>query len=419
MTVKSISLYLLLSLQVAGTLFAQENTSGKPVGTSPRHTARTDYGPVGVNLSLWKNVSTQRADTVGSTCFNLGFFSSMNRLNGLGMNVLGSVVGRDVNGAQLAGISNMVGGSVRGIQIAGITNVNGNSLSGLSISGLVGITGSYAQGVVFSGLANITGDNSRGVIIGGLLNITGEESAGFQLAGFANISGGSFKGLNASGLLNVAGDDMKGVQISGLGNITGNDMKGFQLSGLGNVTGGTATGVQLAPLNVALRAKGLQIGLVNYYKEKLDGFQLGLVNANPQTKVQLMLYGGNTTKLNVAARFKNKLFYTILGGGSHYLDFDDKFSAAFFYRAGLELPLYKQLHISGDLGYQHIETFKNKDYGFPARLYSLQSRINLEYRLTGCLGIFLTGGYGWDRYYDRNSTYDKGMIVEGGLILFK
>ena len=136
------------------------------------------------------------------------------------------------------------------------------------------------------------------------------------------------------------------------------------------MVGGSFTGAQLAPMNMAKSGKGLQIGLFNYYKENFDGFQLGLVNANPDTKVQLMLFGGNTTKLNVGARFKNKLFYTILGGGTHYLDFSDKFSASLFYRAGLELPLYKQLFISGDLGFQHIENFKNKDYGFfpdPAR----------------------------------------------------
>ena len=73
-----------------------------------------------------------------------------------------------------------------------------------------------------------------------------------------------------------------------------------------------------------------------------------------------MFFGGNATKLNVGARFKNKLFYTILGGGTHYLDFSDKFSASLFYRAGLELPLYKQLFISGDLGFQHIENFRIK-----------------------------------------------------------
>ena len=195
-------------------------------------------------------------------------------------------------------------------------------------------------------------------------------------------------------------------------------MRGIQISGLGNITGGTSAGVQLAPLNVAVRAKGLQIGLVNYYKEKLDGFQLGLVNANPNTKVQMMFFGGNATKLNLAARFKNKLFYTILGGGTHFLDFSDKFSGALFYRAGLELPVYKQLFISGDLGYQHAETFRNKDYGFPARLYSLQTRINLEYRLTAKSGVFVTGGYGWDRHYNKNAAFDKGVIVEGGVVLF-
>lgn len=76
--------------------------------------------------------------------------------------------------------------------------------------------------------------------------------------------------------------------MSGLLNVVGGDMKGLQIAGLGNITGGTSAGVQLSPLNVAVRAKGLQIGLVNYYKEKLDGFQLGLVNANPDTKVQMM-----------------------------------------------------------------------------------------------------------------------------------
>ena len=258
-----------LSLLLAGTGYAQ---------TGKRQPVRK--GKAGVNLSLWKNLSTQRTDTVGSTFFNLGIFSAMNRLNGLGVNALGAVVGRDMNGAQFSGISNMVGGSMRGVQMAGITNINGNNLSGLSVAGLVGITGNHAQGAVFSGLANITGDNSNGVIAGGLLNITGDKTAGVQLAGLANISGGNFAGITASGLLNVAGGDMRGIQISGLGNITG----------------GTSAGVQLAPLNVAVRAKGLQIGLVNYYKEKLDGFQLGLVNANPNTKVQMMLFGGNETE---------------------------------------------------------------------------------------------------------------------------
>lgn len=415
MYIKRKLIILIAACFCAAPVLAQKNTGVKPVNASKQ--PRTDYGPAGINLSLWKNISTQRTDTVGSTWFNLGVFSSMNRLNGLGMNILSSVVGRDMNGVQLAGLSNMVGGNMRGVQIAGITNVNGDGISGVSLSGLVGIAGNNIHGVAISGLANITGNKNRGVIIGGLLNITGDESTGVQLSGLANISGEDFKGIAASGVLNVAGGDLKGIQIAGLCNIIGDTLTGIQISGLGNVSGGTVVGAQLAPVNVAIRAKGLQIGLVNYYKESLDGFQLGLVNANRNTKVQLMLFGGNTTKLNAAARFKNKLYYTILGAGTHYLDFSDKFSAAFFYRAGLELPLYKRLYISGDLGYQHIETFKNKDHGFPAHLYSLQARLNLEYRLTDRIGLFVTGGYGWDRYYNRSANYDKGMIVEGGIIV--
>ena len=44
-------------------------------------------------------------------------------------------------------------------------------------------------------------------------------------------------------------------------------------------------GLQLSPVNLAARGKGLQIGLYNYYKDNFKGFQLGLVNANPSTRM--------------------------------------------------------------------------------------------------------------------------------------
>ena len=343
-----------------------------------------------------------RTDTVGSTWLNLGVFSSMNRLNGLGVNILGAMVEK----------------KMKGIQVAGITNIN-NSLSGVSVSGLVGITGNNAKGFTLSGLAMINGNRSRGISAGGLLNINGDDAAGMQLAGLANVSGGSLKGFAGAGLLSIVGEHLHGAQFSALANIIAGNMTGIQFSGIGNVVGGTAKGVQVGAANMAIEAKGVQIGLFNYYKKSLDGFQLGLVNANPQTQVQLMLFAGNAAKLNAGARFKNKLFYTVLGGGTHYLDFGNKFSAALFYRAGLELPLHKQLFVSGDLGYQHIETFKNKSEETPARLYALQARVNLEYRLHDGLGVFLTGGYGSSRHYTRNKCYDKGVIIEAGVVLFK
>lgn len=392
-------------LLLAGMLFAQSGTE--------RHM------PHYVNLSLWKGVSTQSPDTLSGTWLNLGVFSYMNALHGAGINIVGSSVRRDVCGMQVAGIFNVVQGRTGGLQIAGISNVNGRQMRGVSLSGLVGIHGDRTGGIVMSGLANIAGNRVNGLVAGGLLNIMGDDANGVQISGLGSVTGGSHNGLSLSGFLNVSGKEMRGMQVAGLGNITAGDMSGMQLSALGNVAGGTMRGVQLAPLNMAMRAKGVQIGLVNYYKEKLDGLQLGLVNANPHTRVQMMLFGGNTTKLNVGARFKNNSLYTIVGGGTHYLDFSDRFSAALFYRAGMEHPLSKSLSVSGDLGYQHVETFKNRHIGFPSRLYALQARVNLEYRFSPSLGAFVTGGYNNARRYGHSSIYEKGAIIEAGVVCFK
>lgn len=375
--------------------------------------------PVGIDLSLWKRLSTQPNDSVGSTCLNIGLLSSMHRLNGLGVNILAGVVRGDVNGVQLSGLTNMVKGSTRGLQVAGITNINGNGMAGISLAGLVSLNGNEARGVTAAGLATITGHRNRGITVGGLMNFNGDFSGGMHVAGLANIQGVGYRGLTVSGLMNVAGS-LQGLQLAGLTNITAKHLDGVQLSALANFAGEQMTGLQVAAFNMAMEdARGLQIGLVNYYRKSLKGFQLGLVNANPDTRVQLMAYGGNTTKINLAARFKNELFYTILGAGAPYLGFDDHFSGSLFYRAGLEIPLYRRLYLSGDLGFQHTETFSNRHAGYPERLYSLQARLNLELRLTDALGLFVSGGYGWDRLYSHASTYDKGALIEGGVIVFK
>lgn len=356
----------------------------------------------GINLSIWKGASTQPLESKQTTYFNLGLFSAMNRLNGVGVNVMASAVMRNMNGIQLSGIGNMVGNHMNGIQVGGLANVNGSNMSGVSLSGLVNVNGNNAHGVSVTGLANVCGDGSKGIFAGGVINVTTGSSEGVQLAGVSNILSGNFDGLMLAGLLNVSGGTVNGLQISPLGNITTEQMNGIQL-GIGNF---------------ANRATGLQIGLVNYYREQLDGFQLGLINANPNTRTQLMLFGGNATKINIAVRFKNDLFYTILGTGAYYLDFSDKFSASVGYRCGMWLPVYKGLSVSGDLGYQHIATFKNKDNGIPSHLYALQARLNLEYQLTNKCSIFVTGGYGGSRYYNKDATYKKGMIAEAGIILF-
>lgn len=357
---------------------------------------------LGINLSVWKNLSTQRNDSTQTSYLNIGLLSSMNQLNGFGLNVLGGIVNKNANGVMLSGIANIVGESMRGIQFGGICNVNGDEMVGASLSGLVNIVGNNTKGLLITGLSNITGDNSSAVMIGGIMNISGDNVNGMHLSGVANIAGDNLNGAMISGLLNIAGETLNGVQVSALANIVGTQMNG----------------VQVGLANFATRAKGIQLGLINYYRENLDGFQLGLINANPNTKVQMMLYGGNNAKMNLAVRFKNDFYYTMLGTSAYYFDFKDRYSASFFYRAGIWHTLYKNLSLSGDLGFQHIEGFKSKDLGFPARLYSLQARLNLEYQFTDKVGVFATGGYAIDRRYKKSSTYDKGAIIEAGIILF-
>ena len=275
----------------------------------------------GINLSIWKDICTQPYDSTQTTYVNIGLLSTMNRLNGVGINALGSVVHGDMNGVQITGLANLAGGTMRGVQIAGISNISGNNTIGLSAAGLVNITGDGTRGVVISGLTGIGGDNTAGVMMSGFMNVTGNMASGLQFSGAANITGQSFNGMITSGLLNVVGENMNGLQIAGIANITGTQLRGVQWH--------CAT---------MPHSRGLQIGLVNYYREDLKGFQLGLVNANPDTKVQMMVYGGNVTPANIGVRFKNQLFYTILGAGSMYQGLNDKFSASASYRAGLSFP---------------------------------------------------------------------------------
>ncbi len=357
---------------------------------------RSNNLPVGINLSLWKGASTQRTDTVGSTALNIGLFSAMNRLNGVGANILAGVVQRDANGVQLAGIANIVGGSMRGVQVAGIGNVNGDNMTGVSVAGLMGLSGRNARGVMFSGLTNITGDNSLGLMAAGLVNIGAGRSGGVELAGLANINAAHHDGLQVAGLMNVAGDTLQGIQATTVLNVAAREMRG----------------AQIGMFNFAVHARGLQIGLMNFYSDGLDGFQLGLINANPSTQIEFMATAGTSTLLNTGFRFRNRLYYTILSLGYDYHKIDRTNFAA-TYRAGLRVPLWGNVALSGDAGVQHIETFHRGRGTQPGHLFSLQARLNAEYQISRRTGVMLTGGYDHSRDY-HGHRFHNGLFMEAG-----
>ena len=181
---------------------------------------------------------------------------------------------------------------------------------------------------------------------------------------------------------------------------------------------GEVSGAQIGLLNLCGgNVKGIQIGIINHSKDT-TAHKLGLVNITPKTRIQMMLFAGNTSKLNAAVRFKNRRSYTMLGIGTHYLDLNDKFFGLCVLPCRSLLSIASKLELSGDLGYFHIENFENEDAETPERMYSLQARINLEYKFKSRISFFASGGYGMTRYYDKNKFYEKKPIFEAGVILF-
>ena len=263
------------------------------------------------------------------------------------------------------------------------------------------------------GLGLITiADSVKGVQLSPVSNIA-EHAAGFQLSSFSN----------------VAYDGMAGFQLSALNNIVIGDARGLMLTGFTNQNVGTLRGVQIAFRNATDTLRGVQIGIFNNAHDYQKGVQVGLVNLthdtqskryglvniNPNTRIDVMAFAGTSSKGNMALRFRNRSTYNIIGAGTHYMGLNEKFSGTIFYRIGQYFQLTPRLSLSGDVGFFHVETFKEHSTDAPERLYSLEARMNLDYQLNKKWGVFGTVGYGDTRYYNHNESFRHRFIGEVGL----
>lgn len=382
----------------------------------------------GANIAV--NITNKKKEPA-LTYFNIGLISNYSCLNGVGINAISSITHYHSKGFQVAGITNVTGLNAAGFQIAGIANVTGKDTKGIALAGLMNVSGNNSSGITMSAIGNIAGTESRGISLGGLVNITGKHSSGLGLAGLANIAGQTQSGVMIGGLTNVAGLNSNGLQLTTLLNVAAQKNRGVQLAALGNIAVHNS-GLQLGTINYNEKNNGLQSGFINITQEGTKGLQLGIinlsldstahqigcVNINPQTRVQLIVSGGNLNKINLAARFKNKYTYTEIGGGAFYFDTSYKPSVSGFYRGGVYYPILPQLELSADAGFYHIESLDNKHQGCPARLYALQPRLNLEYRIGNKLGIFASGGYSWTRQYGHSTLFDHQATFEAGIVLF-
>ena len=398
-----------------------------------------------LNLSLNLTNSDQKSRT---SYFNIGLLTNIPQLKGIGINVVSSTVQCKMIGIQLSGLANITRLDATGIQMTGVANVAGRNINGFQVGGLMNIAGNDLNGLQISALGNVGGRNIKGISIGGLITVSGGNTSALQLSGLANIAVENMSGVQLSGIMNIAGSSMNGVQLAGLSNIGIDSIHGLQLAGVVNIAVNTHNATQLSALanicaeqmrgfqigaeNYAGRLHGTQIGIINLCGGNVKGVQIGIinqskdtttikigmVNVNPHTRIQMMAYGGNLSKGNVAVRFLNHRTYTILGMGTQYLGLNKKFSGALFYRAGLHFPIMEKLAFSGDLGFYHIESFDNKNTDTPKRMYSLQPRVNIEYQISKKIALMASAGYSWTRFYNKNKLYQHKPILELGVILF-
>lgn len=339
-------------------------------------------------------------DSVQTTYMGIGLMSHTQRLSGAYINIIGGGVKEDMKGFMFSGLASITGGNATGMQAGMLANIIGGN----------------ATGVMLGGMVNASGKKTRGLQVATIGNVA-EDVAGMQLSAFSNIAARRMSGLQMCGIMNIAHTMKRGIQIAGIANIGMDSINGVQIAP-GNYADNLNKGLQIGLLNLCSgQTGGRQIGIINYSRDTTT-HKVGLVNITSQTKIQMLLFVGNTSKTNIATRFMNRYNYSIIGIGTHYLNLDDKFSGCIFYRTGLRRKIAKALELSGDIGFFHIENFENKDSYTPERMYSLQIRANMEFRLSRRSGVFASCGYGTTRYYNRNKEFEKKPILEIGISLF-
>ena len=295
---------------------------------------------------------------------------------------------------------------------------------------LYGRSGDSARVARFSiGLMGRT-DSVHGVQANFLMSSTSEEMKGVQMSGISSLAK-NMNGLQMSTFTNISTSALQGVQLAGVNNIAMGVRRGIQLSAFSNVCSSYMRGLQMGSYNYADSLNGTQMGLINICRTHPKGVQIGLinvshdtlahkvglVNVNPNTRIDVLLYGGTSTKGNVALRFRNRSTYSIIGAGTHFMGLDEKFSGALFYRLGQFFQLNKRWSVGGDVGFYHVETFQHNTIQNPQRLYSLQARLNVDYQVSPSVSAFASVGYGDTHYYYHQHRYRSRMLGELGLAI--
>lgn len=324
---------------------------------------------------------------------------------------------------------------INNVSIGLLQSKNG-FIHGANINTLIGRSSGNVKGVALSGLANITRKDMNGFQASSIWNNNFGNTRGVQLSAFSNMTIGKMKGFQLGGAFNFVAGNLSGVQISGLTNVVGMNAYGMQISPILNLTLNSTVGTQVGALNFSEELHGLQIGAINLtgkgsgkilgaqvglinYSADTSAIQVGLVNATPQTKIQMIVYGGNMYYGGAAIKFKNPKAYNIIGFGAPYTTGRGVYSGAIIYRSGYYATLFKRIEVSADAGIAYISiTNTNPEIIIPKDLLSIQFRGNIEYRFSKRLGLFGTVGWARDSRWFEIETYRTKGFVEMGVSLF-
>ncbi len=242
----------------------------------------------GVNVTLWSPYNPPRGVVRGLA---LGLpTTGANRIEGIGIGVLGLSADNSISGLGIGGVGLGAGGDLRGVMIGGVGVGTSGSIEGITIGGV-------------------------GVGAGGRLR-------GFQ-AGLIGVgSGGDVSGISIGGIGVGAGAKLSGLAIGGIGVGGGQDFTGVGIGGIGIGVGGDATGLMIGGIGVgaAGRLRGLSIGGVGIGAPSISGVALSPV-ATGGLNVHAIVLSGLYFKIEDSGRFDGGAIssVTYIKGAQHGL----------------------------------------------------------------------------------------------------
>jgi len=353
--------------------------------------------PVNLSVIYPVSINTSKSDNVN---FNIGIIgSNINSLKGFGVNGIYSVLEGDLNGVQINGVYSETRKKLKGAQLS--VGINALTEGG--------------RGLMLGGIGNIVFDDFSGIQLSGISNLAFESVRGFQIAGLYNMAGKDVNIMQFGLAGNVTGMKMKGLQVSGLFNLAGISNKGMQVSSI-NITK-SQNGVQFGFVNACDNNEGLQFGILNVVGKKQNGTTIGLLNAFPDTKVQLLIGGGNFAYATIGARFKTNGIYTSLVMGAPVAISNTTKSILFNYNFGYSFDL-KYLNINTDLGFTHIANESNQVENKSSKnQFGITIKAGLEKQILSKLGIFVNGGFLYLADSYNSPSFSNKFVIEGGFTL--